>query len=159
MLKTVSTANGLVSPTFSGNVTLSDGNLVQGTAGKGVNFTANTPAAGMTSQLLNWYEEGNWTPVFSNLTIISGTPTYTSTYTRVGRSVYFSIYITGGFVTSVGNTTYITLPFVAAGNHVCNTADANTITSYGSGLIQNSYIFPPSFANKTNVVITGNYSI
>jgi hypothetical protein len=33
MLKTVSTANGLVSPTFSGDVTLSNGNLVIGTSG------------------------------------------------------------------------------------------------------------------------------
>ena len=41
---------------LTGNATFSN-NLVQGTAAKGVNFTANTPAAGMTSQLLNWYEE------------------------------------------------------------------------------------------------------
>ena len=33
------------------------GNLVPVTPAKGINFTANTPAAGMTSQLLNWYEE------------------------------------------------------------------------------------------------------
>ena len=38
------------------------GNLTPNTAAKGINFTANTPAAGMTSQLLNWYEEGTWTP-------------------------------------------------------------------------------------------------
>jgi hypothetical protein len=88
MLKTVSTANGLVSPTFSGNVTLSTGNLIQGTAGKGVNFTANTPAAGMTSQLLNWYEEGTWT---ANLTTTGTAPTTpittTCRYTRIGRQV------------------------------------------------------------------------
>jgi hypothetical protein len=41
----------------SGDFKLYTGNLIQGTAAKGVNFTANTPAAGMTSQLLNWYEE------------------------------------------------------------------------------------------------------
>ena len=46
----------------AGNLAITNGNLVQGTAAKGVNFTANTPAAGMTSQLLNWYEEGTWTP-------------------------------------------------------------------------------------------------
>jgi hypothetical protein len=74
---------------FTGNQTLSTGNLVQGTAGQGVNFTANTPAAGMTSQLLNWYEEGTWTP-----TLIGGTTagSYTlntvyARYTRIGRQV------------------------------------------------------------------------
>ena len=79
---------------FTGDQTLSTGNIVQGTAAKGINFTANTPAAGMTSQLLNWYEEGTWTPSFSH----SGgsTPTQTSTgkYTRVGNLVYFSFYCT-----------------------------------------------------------------
>jgi hypothetical protein len=39
-----------------------DQNISISTAAKGINFTANTPAAGMTSQLLNWYEEGTWTP-------------------------------------------------------------------------------------------------
>ena len=71
----------------SSDVTLSIGNLVQGTAAKGVNFTANTPAAGKTSQLLNWYEEGTWTP-----TVVSTGGTITSytasgAYTRIGRQV------------------------------------------------------------------------
>ena len=70
------------------------GNIVPGTAAKGINFTANTPAAGMTSQLLNWYEEGTWTPV---PTASTGTITsYTSSgrYTRIGRSVVLSFQIT-----------------------------------------------------------------
>lgn len=113
MLKTVSTANGLVSPTFSGNVTLSTGNLVQGTAGKGVNYTANTPAAGMTSQLLNWYEEGTWTPVpnIANSTVgITGT--FSGTYTRIGRTVVIlaSIIFTNKGA-SVGSLTFTGLPF------------------------------------------------
>jgi hypothetical protein len=114
----------------------------------------------MTSQLLNWYEEGTWTPTWVSLTVVSGTPTYTSTYTRIGRTVYFSVYITGGgFVTSVANTTYISnLPFTAAGNHVCNTANG-VVGTYGSGLIQNANVFTPSFVNQTNVVITGTYAI
>jgi hypothetical protein len=59
-------------------------NLTQGTAAKGVNFTANTPAAGMTSQLLNWYEEGTWTPS------LGGDTTYSAQlgkFTRIGRQV------------------------------------------------------------------------
>ena len=73
---------------LTGNATFSD-NLVQGTAAKGVNFTANTPAAGMTSQLLNWYEVGTFTP---DLLIAGGNTgvTYTSRsgrYTRIGRLV------------------------------------------------------------------------
>ena len=75
---------------FTGDQTLSTGNLIQGTAAKGVNFTANTPAAGMTSQLLNWYEEGTYTATVTCGT--SGTVSLYSTYnslsyTRVGRLV------------------------------------------------------------------------
>jgi hypothetical protein len=45
-----------------GDITANTGNLVIGTAGKGIDFSANTHAAGMTSELLNDYEEGTWTP-------------------------------------------------------------------------------------------------
>jgi hypothetical protein len=89
MLKTVSTANGLISPTFSGNVTLSTGNLVIGTNGKGIDFSA-TPGTG-TSELLADYEEGDWTPV-----ITSGTGSITSytvnaaKYTKIGRQVFLN---------------------------------------------------------------------
>jgi hypothetical protein len=72
-----------------GAIQVSD-NLIQATAAKGVNFTANTPAAGMTSQLLNWYEEGTWTPALSYLFTIVGTATATGTYTRIGRTVHIT---------------------------------------------------------------------
>jgi hypothetical protein len=79
-----STSPSITTPTLVGNATLSTGNIVQGTAAKGFNFTANTPAAGMSSQLLNWYEEGTWTPN------VGGTATYaiqSGKYTRIGRQV------------------------------------------------------------------------
>ena len=68
-------------------------NITQGTAAKGINFIANTPAAGMASQLLNWYEEGTWTPT---VTAVNGTITTvsaTGTYTRIGRQVTLGINI------------------------------------------------------------------
>ena len=74
-------------PTLSGDVTLSTGNLVQGTAAKGVNFTANTPLAGMTSQLLNWYEEGSWTPLVVPSTGTITTQSGEGFYVKAGRSV------------------------------------------------------------------------
>ena len=79
--------------TFAGDVTLSTGNLIPGTAAKGINFTANTPQATMTSQLLNWYEEGTWTPVATATVPGITPPTFTSTsgtYTRIGRTVYIT---------------------------------------------------------------------
>jgi hypothetical protein len=82
-----STSPSITTPTLVSDVNLSTGNITPGTAAKGVNFTANTPAAGKTSQLLNWYEEGTWTP-----TVVSTGGTITSytasgAYTRIGRQV------------------------------------------------------------------------
>lgn len=93
-------------------------NLTQGTAAKGVNFTANTPASGMTSQLLNWYEEGTFTPTW---TPASGSG-YTVNnavgwYQRIGNRVFFDITIsTNGHGTAAGNVTIGGLPFLSSAN-------------------------------------------
>lgn len=72
---------------FTGDQTLSTGNLIQGTAAKGFNFTANSAAAGKTSQLLNWYEEGTWTPNQGSGLTVTGTFSSSGYYTRIGRLV------------------------------------------------------------------------
>ena len=82
-----STSPSVTTPTLVGDVSLSTGNITQGTAAKGVNFSANTPAAGKTSTLLNWYEEGTWTPnQGAGLTVV-GAFTSSGTYTKIGRLV------------------------------------------------------------------------
>jgi hypothetical protein len=64
------------------------GNIIPKVAAKGINFTTNTPAAGMTSQLLNWYEEGTWTPVVTAAVgSITTVGAVSGTYTRIGRQV------------------------------------------------------------------------
>lgn len=124
---------------FTGDQTLSTGNLVQGTAAKGVNFTANTPAAGMTSQLLNWYEEGTFTPV---ATQASSAPTITYTsrlgkYTRIGRVVTAHIEIIINTVSGGSGATQITgLPFTVnegsyGGQGMFGYNDALANTVYG----------------------------
>ena len=101
--------------TFTGDQTLSNGNIVQGTAAKGINFTANTPAAGMTSQLLNWYEEGTWTPNQGGGLTVVGAFTSQGTYTRVGRLVTVNFFIAGAtsIAVSAGGNICTTLPFTA----------------------------------------------
>jgi hypothetical protein len=93
------------------NVTLTYGNLVQGTAAKGFNFTANTAASGKTSQLLNWYEEGTWTPTWNGGTV---TVNY-ATYTRVGRLVTLVADITFG-ASATGTDSTLSVPFNVASN-------------------------------------------
>ena len=105
---------------FTGDQTLSTGNLIQGTAAKGINFTANTPAAGMTSQLLNWYEQGTFTPAVTPTG--GGAVTYTSQngfYTRVGRLVTVNAWIQGNLVVSpLGDVSITGFPFAVASNAI-----------------------------------------
>ncbi len=67
----------------------------------------------MASQLLNWYEEGTWTPTDASgagLTFtISGTPRYT----RIGRQVTVTCYLTYPVTTSSASANIGGLPFAA----------------------------------------------
>ena len=111
------------------------GNIVQGTAAKGFDFSANTPLAGKTSTLLNWYEEGTWTPnQGAGLTLV-GAFSSTGRYTRIGRQVSISGTVTGATSVAVTAAGVITsnLPFtvVTAGHggatNVANNASATVI--------------------------------
>ena len=85
MLKTVGNPS-----TRYGNQTIVDGNLVIGTAGKGIDFSTDPSAPGMTSELLDDYEEGTWTPLISadGLGVQPFTTvTAVGSYTKVGRQV------------------------------------------------------------------------
>lgn len=93
-----------------------DGNATIVQAAKGINFTANTAAAGMTSQLMNWYEEGTWTPVVAGSTS-AGTATYSlqkGRYTRIGRQVYIELGLSWSAGTGTGNLYITGLPYTAA---------------------------------------------
>jgi hypothetical protein len=92
---TVTGANALAGEanlTFDGtDLTLGTGNLVMGTSGKGVDFSATSDVAGMTSELLDDYEEGTFTLAMyagQNGTI---TNTYAK-YTKIGRNVTVNFY-------------------------------------------------------------------
>jgi len=95
--------------TFNGTDVGFTGNLIPGTASKGINFTANTPASGMTSQLLNWYETGTWTPS------VGGNATYyaqVGRYTRIGNIVRISGSLVINVLGTGSATSIFGLPFV-----------------------------------------------
>jgi hypothetical protein len=77
----------------AGDVTVNTGNLVIGTSGKGIDFSA-TPGTG-TSELLADYEEGTWTPIITFGGASSGI-TYSvqvGGYTKVGNLVTVTCFI------------------------------------------------------------------
>ena len=112
--------------TYNGtNLTISNGNLVIGTAGKGIDFgaTANSTATGvsMSHETLDDYEEGNWTPFFYAW-IGGGVPAthdiQFGKYTKIGRMVHIVFDLKGDRGNMGGN--YITvggLPFAHLGSN------------------------------------------
>jgi hypothetical protein len=83
MLKTVGNPS-----TRYGDQTIIDGSLIVGTAGEGIDFSANSHATGMTSELLDDYEEGLWTPSAKPFSgAITTVGNVKGTYTKVGNLV------------------------------------------------------------------------
>ncbi len=73
------------------NFTIADGNLVVGTAGHGISFSAASNVGGMTSELLDDYEHGTWVPT-SNVGSIT---TYSAHYV-IELSSYIKMYLQYG---------------------------------------------------------------
>jgi hypothetical protein len=126
------------SNSFTADQTFATGNLIQGTAAKGINFTANTPAAGMTSQLLNWYEEGTWTPTLQGGTTAGSytVSTTTAKYTRIGRQVT----VTAGMTITVnsagtGVAKFGGLPFNKGSDQFLSGSVYTSSVTYGAGVI------------------------
>lgn len=124
-------------------------------AGKGIDFSADPSAAGMTSELLDDYEEGTWTPAFVSSGATFGYTTQYGVYTKVGNRVFVNgdIYLSAGATGTLTNALTISgLPFavsttssgyvsfsmgymetvdVPAGHILVNMAAANNETSIG----------------------------
>ena len=144
------------------------GDNVVPAAAKGINFTGNTPAAGMTSQLMNWYEEGTWTPVMSFTTNGDLAVTYSAQvgfYERIGSMVtaHFRVVAsaftyttaTGTFqITGLPFTSNATTNFIGVGpvyiNNVLMTAVSATAT-YPTARVTNG-------TSIINIIICGNNS-
>ena len=136
----------------SSNLTLNVNNLIMGTAAKGINFTANTHATGMTSKLLNDYEEGTWTPTLTcgtsgTITLNSG---FAGTYTKVGRQVTVCVTVYADSVSvPVGSLRLNGLPFT------CNSGN-----SFGSGAaIHGQTTLVPAGSSLDARVIAGEAAI
>lgn len=115
-LYNITTASPVINFKNNSNVHINSGNLVFGTAGNGIDFSA-TSGTG-TSELFDDYEEGTWTPTFEGSTsgsLVFGT-TNQATYTRIGRLVYLNCYLSSGDIannTVSGNIQIGGMPYTA----------------------------------------------
>ena len=145
--------------TFAGDVTLSTGNLVIGTAGKGIDFSITSHPAGMTSELLADYEEGTFTPVLTcetpgNLAITFGDQV--GYYTKVGNRVFVNLFVsTSAFThtTASGNARITGLPYTASSA----TQNVSVGAMYFTGVTKLGYTqFNASVGGSTSFIQFGS---
>ena len=105
----------------TGNVEVNNGNLVIGTSGKGIDFSA-TSGTG-TSELLDDYEEGTWTPAYgtsaTQFDLVSYDAGRGGRYTKIGNLVHIQGYIETDSITkgsASGDIRITGLPFAANGS-------------------------------------------
>ena len=80
------------------DVSVVSGNLKIETAGKGIDFSATSDTSGNTSELLDDYEEGTWTPAFDAPNQSSTTFAHNRQhgyYTKIGNIVHVTCYLQG----------------------------------------------------------------
>ena len=170
----------------AGDVTISTGNVVMATSGKGIDFGAtSSPSAPsiMTSELLNDYEEGTWTIglAFGGASTGITTGSNTGNYTKVGRLVTVFGYIDlSSKGSSTGSAAITGLPFAvgaassnysAASLHLANITFADFPMGFGNTttttiLLQEitnagvrTSLTDADFANNSSMIFSLTYSV
>ena len=139
--------------TLNNGLTLSDGDLVVA-SGHGIDFSAKGNASGMSSELLDHYEEGSWTPS------IGGNATYTNQqgiYTKIGRYVTAIFDVTIN-VLGTGSTTVLGgLPFTVNSGVTPALGVHSGHISYYSGLaLTVTSLDMYGISGTTNIYFTGH---
>lgn len=140
------------SSTKVGNQTILDGDLIVGTAGKGVDFTANG------GDVLRQYDEGSYvatmSPTASGTITLAGTHN-TLTYTRVGRMVTVVGMLMVNTVGSPVGAININLPFAAAAGNSFNSAVALFVNG-SSGPLSADFIGVVNAGTSTLTIYLGD---
>ena len=103
--------------------TIGVGNATPSTSGAGITFPA-TASASSDANTLDDYEEGTFTPTFTNL---SGGAIKTGAYIKIGRMVYVNIFLQNMACTGTSGVTIGGLPFTRS---PLATSDGDALTAY-----------------------------
>ena len=104
-----------------GNVNVLDGNLIIGDVimadGRGISFTLDGNESGMTSELLDDYEEGTWTPQLFDAASggdqVNAYIAQVGAYTKIGNLVHIQGYVHANGLGSASGDVYLrNLPYV-----------------------------------------------
>jgi hypothetical protein len=160
------TSPSIATPTLTGDVQLSTGNIVVGTNGKGIDFSA-TPGTG-SSELFSDYEEGSWTPqVFYGGTEVTYYNRF-GNYTKIGRIVICQMSAYCSVV--AGQLVVKNLPFTSGGGLTMqggfgrvrqDSPTSDTITSgfVSSGSTEATFTFVNPGTTETTPFLTIIYTV
>ena len=143
-----SVGTSLLFVTGSGNVTVGAGNLVIGTAGKGIDFSVTADAAGKTAELFDDYEKGTWTPAFA---ATSNSWTYTiqtGNYTKIGNIVHATFTIWTNVRTGSVNNALSLSGFP----YSFNDSDISTLIYSTGNLGGSAFLNPATSASGTSAI-------
>ena len=119
----------------SKDVVVKNGNLKIGTAGKGINFSAYATSGNPSSNLLDDYEIGTFTPAITSG--LAGTPTYsirTGHYVKIGNKVHLDFYIRINDADANGSHYYVGgFPFNIKGANYVRGGGCSTYFSLNCG--------------------------
>ena len=158
----------------NGDVTITNGNLIVGTGGKGIDFSAQTSTSvtgsSTSSELLDHYEEGTFTPVLASGTSLT---VYRADFIRIGRLCHIELGVIVGSNSSGTVLRFERLPFDfnpggdnAAGFTVAVTNTNRDDTFYGnrgnnwiSCATKSNQDVPTSTYSNKQIRISGSYII
>jgi hypothetical protein len=148
-----STSPSITTPTLVGDVTVSTGNVVISTSGKGIDFSA-TPGTG-TSELFADYEEGTWTPASG----VGAATSNSGVYTKTGRQVTVIGTLTFPVQVDAGLATITGLPFTSgatgSGGSLRYTDFGSAFFLYGNSSASTISIFSTAGAGVSYTAISG----
>ena len=140
----------------NGDLILQTGNLVIGTAGKGIDFSnATDEGTGetTTSSILDDYEEGSFSVAEQNSSL--GMTLNFAEYTKIGRAIHFILHVTFGSGTDSSPIQLTGMPFDGNNSKI---QTVSVFTSYTGGqiipIVQSSTIF----MQKNNATVDLTYS-
>ena len=114
----------------------------------------------MSSELLDDYEEGTWTPDTSYATFV-GTPSSEGTYTKIGRMVVVRGSVTGGTSVAVGATGILAgaLPFTPALNSIGIMAASTNTESGGIRATGPFLVATNNMSATASITFTATYFV
>ena len=108
---------------------------------------------------LDDYEEGTWTPTQGTFTTWTS-PTFTATYTKVGRMITVNLKQTGGTVAASSGAKYIGgLPFSGTLQSVGSVSDGGIVNLGNAVTWSTSFYCTDAIASTTSLMMTATYYV